>query len=61
MDLYIPKMSDTPAITIPGLADNFNKLNSEVKDIRDTFDQEVQDIRGVLDNLFVEEGELLDE
>lgn len=27
MRLYIPKMSDTPAITIPGLADNFNKLN----------------------------------
>ncbi len=26
MGLYIPKMSDTPAITIPGLADNFNKL-----------------------------------
>jgi hypothetical protein len=26
MSLYIPKMSDTPAITIPGLADNFNKL-----------------------------------
>jgi len=27
MSLYIPKMSDTPAITIPGLADNFNRLN----------------------------------
>ena len=50
MDLYIPKMSDTPAITIPGLAGNFNKLNSEVEDIWD-----------ILDNLFVEEGEQLDE
>lgn len=27
MSLHIPKMSDTPAITIPGLADNFNRLN----------------------------------
>lgn len=26
MSLYIPKMSDTPAITIPGLASNFNAL-----------------------------------
>lgn len=26
MSLYIPKMSDTPAITIQGLADNFNTL-----------------------------------
>ena len=26
MSLYIPKMSDTPAITIPGLADNFGLL-----------------------------------
>ena len=36
-------------------------LDQEVKEVRDTIDQEVQDIRGVLDNLFVEEGELLDE
>lgn len=27
MSLYIPKMSDTPAITIPGLADNFGLLD----------------------------------
>ena len=26
MSLYIPKMSDTPGVTIPGLADNFNLL-----------------------------------
>jgi len=26
MSLYIPKMSDTPAITIPGLANNFDLL-----------------------------------
>lgn len=25
--MHIPKMSDTPGVTIPGLADNFNKLN----------------------------------
>jgi len=28
MSLYIPKMSDTPAITIPGLAANFEELDS---------------------------------
>lgn len=27
MSLYIPKMSDTPAITIPGLASNFQALD----------------------------------
>lgn len=26
MSLYIPKMSDTPGVTIPGLASNFNAL-----------------------------------
>lgn len=26
MSLYIPKMSDTPGVTIPGLADNFTLL-----------------------------------
>lgn len=26
MGLYIPKMSDTPGVTIPGLASNFNAL-----------------------------------
>lgn len=27
MSLYIPKMSDTPGVTIPGLADNFGLLD----------------------------------
>ena len=30
MSLYIPKMSDTPGVTIPGLADNFNFLGNRV-------------------------------
>ena len=32
MSLYIPKMSDTPAITIPGLAANFEELDVLVRD-----------------------------
>ena len=32
MSLYIPKMSDTPAITIPGLAANFEELDSHLAD-----------------------------
>ena len=36
-------------------------LIDDLNDNMDILDQEVQDIREILDNLFVEEGELLDE
>lgn len=32
MSLYIPKMSDTPAITIPGLASNFAQIDDRLMD-----------------------------
>ena len=36
-------------------------LIDDLNDNMDILDQEVKDIRDILDNLFVEEGELLDE
>ena len=30
MSLYIPKMSDTPGVTIPGLADNFSEIEIQL-------------------------------
>ena len=71
-NLNLKKPAKTDPVLIDDLNDNMDILDQEVKDIRDTFDQEVQDIRGVidqevgdirdiLDNLFVEEGESLDE
>jgi hypothetical protein len=71
-NLNLKKPAKTDPVLIDDLNDNMDILDQEVKDIRDTLDQEVQDIRGVLDqevqdirgvldNLFVEEGELLDE
>lgn len=38
MSLYIPKMSDTPAITILGLADNFNKLADDINNLAQAVD-----------------------
>ena len=47
---YTPNLNlKKPAKTDPVLIDDLN-------DNMDILDQEVQDIRGVLDNLFVEEG-----
>ena len=71
-NLNLKKPAKTDPVLIDDLNDNMDILDQEVKDIRDTLDQEVmdvrnlldqevQDIRGVLDNLFVEEGESLDE
>ena len=60
-NLNLKKPAKTDPVLIDDLNDNMDILDQEVKDIRDTLDQEVQDIRGILDNLFVEEGELLDE
>jgi len=71
-NLNLKKPAKTDPVLIDDLNDNMDILDQEVKDIRDILDQEVQDIRGiidqevqdirgVLDNLFVEEGELLDE
>ena len=52
---YTPNLNlRKPAKTDPVLIDDLN-------DNMDILDQEVQDIREILDNLFVEEGELLDE
>ena len=52
---YTPNLNlKKPAGTDPVLIDDLN-------DNMDILDQEVQDIREILDNLFVEEGELLDE
>ena len=60
-NLNLKKPAKTDPVLIDDLNDNMDILDQEVKDIRDIIDQEVQDIRGFLDNLFVEEGELLDE
>ena len=71
-NLNLKKPAKTDPVLIGDLNDNMGILDQEVQSIRDTLDQEVmdvrnlldqevQDIRGVLDNLFVEEGELLDE
>lgn len=71
-NLNLKKPAKTDPVLIDDLNDNMDILDQEVKDVRDLLDQEVQDIRGiigqevqdirgVLDNLFVEEGELLDE
>ena len=60
-NLNLKKPARTDPVLIDDLNDNMDILDQEVKDIRDIIDQEVQDIRGFLDNLFVEEGELLDE
>jgi hypothetical protein len=52
---YTPNLNlKKPAKTDPVLIDDLN-------DNMDILDQEVQDVRDILDNLFVEEGELLDE
>ena len=52
---YTPNLNlKKPAKTDPVLIDDLN-------DNMDILDQEVKDIREILDNLFVEEGELLDE
>ena len=70
MNLKKPAKSDP--VLIDDLNDNMDILDQEVQDIRGVIDQKVQDIRGVidqevggirdiLDNLFVEEGESLDE
>ena len=60
-NLNLKKPAKTDPVLIDDLNDNMDILDQEVKGIRDTLDQEVQDIRDVLDNLFVEEGESLDE
>ena len=60
-NLNLKKPAKTDPVLIDDLNDNMDILDQEVQDIRGVLDQEVQDIRGVLDNLFVEEGELLDE
>ena len=71
-NLNLKKPAKTDPVLIDDLNYNMDILDQEVKGIRDTLDQEVQDIRGVidqevgdireiLDNLFVEEGESLDE
>ena len=52
---YTPNLNlRKPAKTDPVLIDDLN-------DNMDILDQEVGDIREILDNLFVEEGESLDE
>ena len=71
-NLNLRKPAKTDPVLIDDLNDNMDILDQEVKGIRDTLDQEVQGIRDVidqevggireiLDNLFVEEGESLDE
>ena len=60
-NLNLKKPAKTDPVLIDDLNDNMDILDQEVKNVRDTIDQEVQDIRDVLDNLFVEEGESLDE
>ena len=60
-NLNLKKPGRTDPVLIGDLNYNMDILDQEVKDIRDTLDQEVGDIRDILDNLFVEEGELLDE
>ena len=52
---YTPNLNlKKPAKTDPVLIDDLN-------DNMDILDQEVKDVREILDNLFVEEGEPLDE
>ena len=60
-NLNLKKPAKTDPVLIDDLNDNMDILDQEVMDVRNLLDQEVQDIRGVLDNLFVEEGESLDE
>ena len=60
-NLNLKKPAKTDPVLIDDLNDNMDILDQEVKDVRDILDQEVQDVRDILDNLFVEEGEPLDE
>jgi hypothetical protein len=71
-NLNLKKPAKTDPVLIDDLNDNMDILDQEVKGIRDIINQEVQNIQGVidqevggirdvLDNLFVEEGESLDE
>jgi hypothetical protein len=60
-NLNLKKPAKTDPVLIDDLNENMDILDQEVKGIRDTLDQEVGGIREILDNLFVEEGESLDE
>jgi hypothetical protein len=57
MSLYIPKMSDTPAITIPGLAGNFGTLSSLTPIENGEFTPYLQDSGGDLGNYDSQVGE----
>jgi hypothetical protein len=59
--VLIDDLNDNMDILDQEVQDVWDTLDQEITDVRDLLDQEVQDIRGVLDNLFVEEGESLDE
>ncbi len=54
-------MNYTPNLNLKKPAKTDPVLIGDLNDNMDILDQEVQDIRDILDNLFVEEGELLDE
>ena len=60
-NLNLKKPAKTDPVLIDDLNDNMDILDQEVMDVRNLLDQEVQDIWDILDNLFVEEGESLDE
>ncbi len=71
-NLNLKKPAKTDPVLIDDLNDNmdildqevqgvWDTLDQEVMDVRNLLDQEVQDIWDILDNLFVEEGESLDE
>jgi hypothetical protein len=59
--VLIDDLNDNMDILDQEVQDVWDALDQEVQDIRDVLDQEVQDIWDLLDNLFVEEGESLDE
>ena len=60
-NLNLRKPAKTAPVLIDDLNDNMDILDQEVQDFRYVIDQEVGCFRVILDNLFVEEGEPLDE
>ena len=54
-------MNYTPNLSLKKPAKTDLVLIDDLNDNMDILDQEVKDIRDILDNLFVEEGEQLDE
>ena len=56
MSLYIPKMSDTPAITIAGLASNFNELADNLNELEDNFNELASNFQAFDGSQIVEQG-----